>query len=190
MALVTYHRHMTQRVTTDPYWRVNCNAYSGAMLVVDSTLGGMTGITGKLIRSLSSEPVPDPDSPGLNIPQVLNVCRKLHVPMTNMEGHSWAEVNKALNERRRVTLAIDYGELPEVDKCQGHADFGHQIVLIERFTSPGGTEVIRGSDPLCTGPRVYVAERLQKAAIKLARDTGIATGVRFAMTRPIPRIEG
>lgn len=184
--MTVYHRHMTQRVTTDPYWRVNCGAYSGAMLINDSVLGGLTGITGKYVRSLSSEPVPDPGSPGLNIPQVLNVMRKLHVPAWDMTDHPWHDLTDALQEGRRVTLSIDYGELAEVNKCQGHADFGHQIVLIDYRKAD---DTVRGSDPLCSGVRRYRVSAIQPAARAFARQTGVMIGVRWAMTRQIPQVK-
>ena len=188
MALQTYHVHMTQRKSSDPYWQFNCGAYSGAMLIEDATLGGLSGITGRVVRSLSSEPVPDPASPGLNIPQVLNVMRKLHVEATDMSGHTWSEMMTALNEQRRVTLSIDYGELPAASKCQAKGDFGHQIVLIDRQVR-NGVEMVHGSDPLCSGVRFYIGDELKAAAQAFARQTNLTTGLRWAMTRSIPKVE-
>ncbi len=36
-----YHVHMTQRVPSDPWWRVNCTAYCAAMVITDATHSGV-----------------------------------------------------------------------------------------------------------------------------------------------------
>jgi hypothetical protein len=184
--MTVYHRHMTQRVSTDPYWRNNCSAYSGAMLINDSTLGGLLGITGRYVREKSSEPIPDPQSPGLNIGQIRSVASGLRVPLYDKQGRPWSELVTALEEGRRVGLQLDYGELPAVSKCQAQGDFGHMIVIAH--VRPDGIGM-PGSDPLCTGVRVYRASELRHAAEVFARNTGLSSGVRWCTTRRIPEVK-
>jgi hypothetical protein len=77
---------LTQKNNTDPYHTVNCCAYSFAMLTDANTYGGCR-ITGAQVRALTNEPKPDPDSPGLNISQVMAVSHKLHLTIgSNLHG--------------------------------------------------------------------------------------------------------
>lgn len=48
---------------------VDCTAWGGA-LVTDAHTEGRTQLSGRAIRLASDEPIPDPDSPGLNVGQV------------------------------------------------------------------------------------------------------------------------
>lgn len=48
---------------------VDCSAWSAALLV-DAHTTGVIKVSGRAIRLRTDEPVPDPDSPGLNLPQV------------------------------------------------------------------------------------------------------------------------
>lgn len=56
--------------------RYDCTAYAAA-IVTDAHTGGKTRVTGRQVRLASSEPVPDPKSPGLNLPQVDAAVRSL-----------------------------------------------------------------------------------------------------------------
>lgn len=180
--MAIYHRHMTQRVPSDPNWAVNCTAYCGAMLADDSTLGGLLGITGKLIRAKSSEPDPDPGSPGLNILQVRSVLTGLRIPTQDMTGSPRGDVLEALEEGRRVLLQLTYGKLG-AHRCQS-GSFGHAVVLVK--IAPDGD--LWASDPLCNRAKKYPREVVFDAAQDFARDTGVSNGLRWLMTRKIQRI--
>lgn len=54
----------------------DCTAYSAAILLHAHTKG-VTTTTGRTVRLRSDEPIPDPDSPGLNYPQVDASIRKI-----------------------------------------------------------------------------------------------------------------
>lgn len=185
MATKTYHSHQTQRVASDPHWSVNCTAYCGSMLITDATLGG-TKVTGAQVRAMSDEPKPDASSPGLNISQIVTVARKLHVGITDYTGHSWQEAVRAMDAGRRVQLAIDYKSLGGY-RCQVGGDFGHAVVMVK--VSAASRANIVCSDPLCKTVKVYPATVLHTAAERFARDTGLSSGIRFAITRPVPRVE-
>jgi hypothetical protein len=185
VATKVYHSHQTQRVASDPHWSVNCTAYCGAMMITDATLGG-TKITGRQVRAMSSEPKPDAGSPGLNLSQIHTVAAQLHVAFTDMSGHSWQEAVRAMDEGRRVQLAVDYKSLGGY-RCQAGGDFGHAVVMVK--VSAASRANIVCSDPLCSAVKVYPSTVLHTAAEKFARDTGILRGIRFAVTRPVPRVE-
>lgn len=186
MALETYHRHMTQRVSTDPYWQYNCSAYSGAMLINDATLGGMFGITGRLVREMSSEPKPDPASPGLNIPQIITVGHKLKVKLDDLTSRPWDDLIHALNIGRRVMLQVDYATLGKY-RAQANGDFGHMLVLIKVGSADPSTIIV--SDPLAPNIKSIPKSVLQDAGRTFARETGLNSGLRWSATRRIPRIE-
>lgn len=176
-----YHRHMTQRVTTDPHWAVNCTAYCAAMLIGDATLGGVA-ITGRQVRGQSDEPQPEPGSPGLNITQIIDVARRHHVRIVDNTRQPWEDLKTAVTHGRRVMLQIDYASLPRDVQCQKGGDFGHAIV-VANFNKDG---TVRASDPLCSKQLDYDPEVIRKAAVKFARDTGVSNGLRWCSTRQVP----
>lgn len=178
--MTVYHKHLTQRVPSDPHWAVNCTAYCAAMLANDSTLGGLVGITGRYIRRQSSEPNPDPGSPGLNIGQVRSVLTGLHIPTADQTGKDRFAVIDALEEQRRVLLQVSYRALGSF-RCQAGGDFGHAVVLYD-YAADGQ---VWASDPLCDKGRKYPRELIFDAAQEFARDTGVPAGLRWMMTRPI-----
>jgi len=181
-----YHRHMTQRVSSDPHWRVNCMAYAGAMVINDATLGGEFGVTGQNVRKYSDEPNPDPGSPGLNIQQIVNVARdRYRVNLANRIGNDWNTMLHELQSGsgRRIFAAIEYKELGD-DRCQAGGDFAHAIVIVR--SSPNALLV---SDPLCSTAKWISKTRVNAAMVAMAKTTGHGPGyLWWGMTRPIPRI--
>jgi hypothetical protein len=181
--MTTYHKHYTQRVPSDPNWRVNCTAYCGAMMADDITLGGLLGVSGAVVRAASDEPHPDPASPGLNLQQVDTAIRKAYrVSIANQTGKSWSSLAALLRSRHRILLQIDYASLGGY-RAQANGDFGHAIVLVE-FRDGG--KLIYASDPLASTARLYPAAIIQKAATVFAHNTGLASGLWFANSRAIP----
>ncbi len=174
--MTPYHVHLTQRVPSDPYWRVNCTAYCGAMLITDSGVR----ISGESVRRRSDEPVPDRGSPGLNIQQIVNVGRGLHVPIIDCTGRSWSEVKNLVLGDRRALVQIDYASLGDW-RCQVGGDFGHAIVI-----AWWGRTTVEVSDPLCRTARVYPEHVIRHAAQVFAEQTGVP-GIRFAVTRRLSR---
>lgn len=179
-----YHQHMTQKVPSDPYWRVNCTAYCLAMCINDSVLGGMTGINGQNMRALSNEPNPDPGSPGLNLSQCEGVARKLHVPFFDKTGESWATAMSRVGAAgSRAIVQIDYASLGAL-RCQANGDFGHAIVAV---LFDAANNRVRASDPLCAVTRWYPEAIIKQAAERFARNTGQASGIRYGITRVVPK---
>lgn len=183
-----YHKHMTQRVASDPHWTVNCTAYCGAMAVNDSVLGGLLGINGRAFRALSDEPNPDPSSPGLNLQQIQQVCRKLRVPFYNMTGNGWDDLRNAVGQgtvaSSRAILQLWYGAIPPEYRAQDSADFGHAVLAVA-FDFAGRR--VRASDPLAKVTRWYPESVLRDAAAEFSRRTGHADSfVWYGITRRVP----
>lgn len=178
--MTAYHQHMTQRVPSDPHWKVNCTAYSAAMAITDATLGGLH-ITGQEVRALSDEPTPQAGSPGLNIPQIVAVSHHLRVEMSDQTGKDWATVMHFLGTGRRVVIQVDYASLGAA-RCQANGDFGHAMCLV----GPGGPGHVFGSDPLCRVMNNYRENQVRLAAETFGQQTHLKAGaIRFAVTRTI-----
>ena len=181
--------HLTQRVSSDPYWPFNCGAYSLARATNAATVGGLK-ITGRAVRALSSEPIPDPRSPGLNIPQLVAVSKQLRVPITDKTGGTWADVVAVLDivgAGRRVIANIDYAAWSE--RCQDrNIDFGHALTL-DAVRKVDGVMQVLASDPLCDRLQWYRAGNVRDAMLAWGRKIGLPAGqVAYAVTRAIPLI--
>jgi hypothetical protein len=176
-----YHKHMTQRVYSDPNWRVNCTAYCAAMLITDATLGG-ADVTGRIVRAWSSEPNPSPGSPGLNITQIIDVAWQFRVKITDHQKQPWSEAMRLLDDGRRVLMQLDYKELGKY-RCQATGDFAHAVVLVRPAEADG---FIRVSDPLCSEGKRIPEAVVKEAARVFARRTGVDVGLRWCATRVVP----
>ncbi len=179
--------HLKQLVSSDPYGKYNCSAVCLARAVNAATLGGLK-ISGKEVRAMSDEPVPDPHSPGLNIQQLVNVSKKLRVPIIDRTGGTWADVVAVLDTAgpgRRVIAQIEYAKLG-TDRCQAGGDFGHALTL-DAIRSRGGQSETLASDPLCSGLKWYRSAVIRDAMLAFAVNTGLTGGrLRWAVTREIP----
>lgn len=179
--------HLYQLVASDPYGPKNCTAYATARAINAATLGGLV-VTGRQVRALSSEPVPDPASPGLNLAQAVAVSIKLRVPLVNRSGEGWDYVVSVLDivgPGRRVIAQIDHDAWQ--DKCQTSGHFLHALTLDALRRRNGRMEIL-GSDPLCRSLRWYRAGNVRDAMA--AFTGGDPRRLSFAVTREIPLIAG
>ena len=169
-------RFQTQRLASDPHGMVNCSAYSLAMGIEFATAGNLT-ITGRQVRALSSEPSPDAGSPGLNIPQLVQVAAGLRCPIVNQTGKSFADLERFIDDGMGVLVQGLYSRLKPGDPFNG----GHMILVTEQ--SPGNGAMLVW-DPLEKAAKPY------QTAIVRAYAQGLATngGLRFATTRKPPYV--
>ena len=183
-----YHKHMTQRVSSDPYHWQNCTAYCMAMFATDTTLGGLVGMTGRYIRSISNEPIPDPASPGLNLAQMKTVANKLRISYTSQIGQQWDTFAKQVGKAggRRAILQVDYDVLQAMIPglvCQKTGKFDHAILVVRVAAT------VMASDPLCTATKEYPIAAIRAAAEKFGRDHGmVGGGLYYAVSRDIPQV--
>lgn len=164
----------------DKWGKYNCSTYSFARQVEYTTLGGIVGVSGALVRALSDEPTPDPDSPGINIHQLVTVAHRLRIEFEDRTGDGWSGVMKALAERRSVFLQLDAAVLPKAIRpwTPRVKPFPHATV-IDWKTAAG----LHWYDPV-TGKDRYVTE----AQLRPAAEALLKT-IRFAVTRPVPWLE-
>jgi hypothetical protein len=175
-----YHKHLTQRVPSDPYWQYNCAAYATAMAVNDSVLGGLSNVTGQRIRALSSEPIPDPTSPGLNVSQCVAAAGKLGVRMYRKQEPWHVLRNRVGSGASRALLPVHYDSMDPFG-CQSAGDFGHMLLVV-LFDG----DRVRASDPLCDVTKWYPENVLRRAAETFVNGTTIT----YAVTRVVPKVGG
>jgi hypothetical protein len=187
MAVVYRPKHQRQITPADRYGGVNCTACSAAMAIDRATLGAVY-VTGGTIRARSNEPIPDPKSPGLNLPQVVNVAFKLQSKaepkgadewLENRAGAPWSALMRALREFRGVVLQGDYDQLPPAFSCQKSMK-GDHAVYVNHVSGDGDLYVM---DPLCKSAREVPEAVMRAYAEKFARTVGRYPGVLFATTR-------
>jgi len=183
MASVYKPRHQRQLAPgTGPTGRYDCTAYSAAMAIDRATLGG-TEVSGKQVRLASNEPVPDPDSPGLNLSQIVAVAFRWHVELENRTGAPWSAVTAALREGRGVILQGDADQVGAFNCQKGFA--GNHAVYVNHISGDGD---LYWQDPLCVAGK-EIPEKIARAyAEKFARTAGRYPGVLFATTRKTPLI--
>jgi hypothetical protein len=181
VSLTTYQpRFQRQLVISDPYGKFNCSAYSLAMEIDYATTGGLP-ISGKEIRALSSEPKPDPASPGLNIAQLVEVAKKLRVPIADQTGKPIETLVTYLKQHQACIVQGDSGVF--VPKYQENPFDGPHAVLI--------TDIDQGADDLWVWNPLNSSPRLIPLAVVRAYALGLkvpntAAGIRFAVGRPSP----
>lgn len=178
MGTIYRPKHVRQLLVGDKYGGTNCTASSAAMAIDRATMGGI-GVTGKTVRAASNEPIPDPASPGLNLPQIVNVAFGWHVILQNRTGAPWASVIAALKEGRGLVLQGDYDQIPP--GFSGQLNFkGDHAVYVNHVSGDGD---LYWQDPL-RAAAIEIPEAIARAyAEKFARTVGTYPGVLFATTR-------
>lgn len=193
VAVIYRPRHQRQLVSSDPHGKDNCTAYCAAMLMDAATFGGMV-VTGRTVRALSSEPTPDPASPGLNIRQIVAVSKKLRVPLVDFTGNTTSYARSLMGSPtvagRRLMLQVDYGAMGAWRAPGSTFAGGHAVNVYAVRDRPGMDDAALTGDPLRTG-LVWIPWRvIEAAALAFARQTGVtaAGAIRFCGTRRVPFI--
>lgn len=154
---------------------VNCTAYATAMAVSHATCGSEY-VTGKQIRAYTNEPVPDPKSPGLNLPQVAEAAGDVGVHLDVRIGTAavtWAEYERRRLAGQGAILQVSYATIADSLYDAGNGFRGNHAVF----------ETLHATyDPLADGRRpgvytysgkVYDRATIRSAAARL--DTGNGT---------------
>lgn len=186
MSFIYKPRHQYQlRPGSAPTGGYDCTAYAAAMAIDRHTMGGVR-VTGRQVRLASNEPTPDPDSPGLNIPQIIQVAATWHVELIDRRGAPWSAVLTALREGRGVILQGDAEEfLGTPFVCQTGFRGDHAIYL-NHETGDGD---LYHMDPLCRRPNANMEPVIaRRYAEKLARNAGTPGRLFFATTRITPNV--
>lgn len=169
---------------TDPIGKYSCGAYATAVLVDYATIGGVL-VSGKYVRSLTNEPVPDPASPGLSIPQLVAAAKKMNVELTDRSGQTWSSMVDSLRGGRGVLFNVLYEALPVELRAQlSPAVGGHAMAATQLDTEQTRALVY---DPLRGKPLWMSLASLSVASVAWAKRIG-SGGVIYATTRVVPKV--
>lgn len=111
---VPFASQLRQGGATGP---VDCMAWAASRAIGHATCGAKLP-TGRQIRLLSNEPVPDPMSPGLRLQQVADVAREDFGVHFDVHGTTYSQVTFGEYESRRLAgqgcvLAIGYAPIAD-----------------------------------------------------------------------------
>lgn len=148
----------------------DCTAWSASRLIAKVT-NGLRVPYGQRIRALSSEPVPDPRSPGLNIPQVSDVAydeyRVYFEQHVGSRAMDWAEYEELRRGGRGAVIQVSYQPIAEsrYDAGRGFVG-GHAMFEDQHLTGDSladgrakGVHLWRPGDP-----EVYPRSLMKEAA--------------------------
>lgn len=145
---------------------IGCTDTAFAMCVDAETIGGVR-VSEATVRGLSDEAHPDPNSPGLNLDQLEDVARKLHVGFTSQKGKGWAALVESLMTNHRLVAQLWYADL-------GGSKIGH-AVYVEQLLS-GKALIV---DPMKGKPQWVPSATLRKAMLSFAVRAGVKGGGLF-----------
>lgn len=167
----------------DPTGRYSCAAYSGAILADYATVGGVR-ISGKQLRQMTDEPIPDKASPGLTIPQVAAALRKTNVTLVDKTGESWSSLVTNVKGGRGALINVYYEALPAEYRAQSSPVGGHSMAMTQ-LDETG----LRGLvyDPLRGNPMWIPLTHLNIAMTAWAKKVG-SGGVVYGTTRVVPKV--
>ena len=187
-ARIYRNAHIQQKLRTASGTLYGCTDSCGAMFADSVTLGGVR-TTEAGFRKMSPEPIPDPASPGLNIPQFIATLWKLRIVSIDKTGETWADLIRYLNEDRRVMLQLDNYTFNDCGRSRvGHAVFLQAQREITLGSGKRATRIL-ADNPMCSVGKWYPPSQLKNAAEVFGDQTGVpGAGIRFAVSRIVPRM--
>ena len=149
--------------STGPY---DCTAWAASRAIGHATCGNHVP-SGRKIRLQSDEPVPDPRSPGLNLPQVANVASDhygVHLEVhTGYQALTWTEYEAARGSGRGAIIQLSYAVIHGTPFDAGRGFTGGHAMFESRHST---------YDPLADGRdstyrwqlRLYPRDLMKRAA--------------------------
>ena len=130
-------------LSDDPYGWSGCTAYAAGM-AGDFDTCGQTVLSGKRVRQLSSEPIPDPASPGLNLRQVDDALNRYGIDLETRYRLPWADFVRKIEKGEGAILQGATGPFLSTPFRSTSGDINHAI-----FVPPGWGAM----DPAADGRR-------------------------------------
>jgi hypothetical protein len=127
----------------DRFGWVGCTAYAAGM-ASDFDSCGKTILTGKQVRQLSSEPIPDPASPGLNLRQIDAAANRYGIDLDVQYRLPWDDVVRRIDKGEGAVLQGATGPFLSTKYRSTAGDINHAI-----FVPPGWGAM----DPAADGRR-------------------------------------
>lgn len=175
----------------DPYGRFDCTAWSAA-LVTDAHTQGKTKLTGTQVRAATDEAVPDPASPGLNLPQVDRAIYDLTRQAVNLDtrlGMARLNAQTLIVDGRWAIVQVNRGILVARGFLEGFSG-GHALTVHAREidAQPVLGDPLVGHYVRCTWDALWDAagaliNRPSQANVSLTRD--LTPDYRWVL-RPVP----
>lgn len=151
---------------TGPY---DCTAHSAAVVIRASTCGAKAP-SGRTIRLQSSEPVPDPRSPGLNLDQVDAVAAKYGVYLDTRIGYqsvTWAEYERRRKAGQPVILQVLYAAVADSRYDAGRGFRGNHAIAETTHATYDPLADGRAAGVFRWNGTVYTRSVIQTAAARL-----------------------
>jgi hypothetical protein len=168
---------------TGPY---DCTAWAASRLIAKVT-NGVRVPYGQRIRALSSEPIPHPSSPGLNIPQVSDVAwdeyRVYFEQRVGSRALDWAEYEERRQGGSGMVIQLSYQPIAESKYDAGRGFVGgHAIFEDQHLTGDSladgrakGVYLWRAGNPILY-PRSLIREAAGDLIIGYAEGRAIRAG--------------
>jgi hypothetical protein len=170
----------------DPYGWFGCGAHSTAM-GIDAVTAGAIVPSGKEVRDLTNEAIPDKGDPGLVLPQLIVACKRFGMHWIGRTGVAWNVAVNDLKQRRWLVINVWYASLPVKYRSQAAASFGHSMGLMA-ISGDGQSSLLY--DPLAKAARWVPLSVLHTAMAEWAKRCGHPSEVIYMATvATIPIVE-
>lgn len=159
--------------STGPY---DCTAWAASRAIGHSTCGAKLP-SGRNIRLLSNEPIPDPNSPGLNLPQVQDVAWDDYGVWLDVRigarKVTWGEYEKRRNAGQGAIIQVRYAAIADSKYDAGRGFRGNHAIFETVHATYDSLADGRYTGCFRYNGTVYTREILKTAAGQL--DTGGGT---------------
>lgn len=177
-ALIYRPTHQQQKLRLNGVL-IGCTDTSTAMYADAVTMGGVK-ITEAIVRQMSNERLPDPASPGLNIPQCIAVMKQFHIAMTDRTSYGPETFQSLVSDNRKQLAQLWYSAI-------GGTPIGHAVLVQYRELRHGQWfDLI--NDPMRTAAVWMEEDRVLAGMKEFAMRSGLASGLRFATSRKVQKM--
>lgn len=160
----------------------DCTAWAARVAIATSSCGKSVP-SGRTIRLLSSEPVPDPRSPGLNLPQVAAVASRYGVTLDvriGWQAVTWAEYEDRRKDGQPTILQVSYSPINHSKYDASPSFFGNHAIAETTHATYDSLADGRRAGIWRFDGTVYPRALIQTAAAELN------TGIPGHVTHPNP----
>ena len=154
---------------------VDCGPHALAM-GLDAVTHSAVVPSGRMIRALTDEPVPQPGDPGVTHAQLLAAAKRFGARFTD-EVRPWASLEASLRDRRWVCLSVWYPAMGSW-MAQRPGEFGHDIGVM----AVGGDDGTLVFDPLARAARWIPISTVRAAAEEWGRRSRVPGRVRYLLS--------
>jgi len=167
MACATHVADASFQIGAGATGGVDCTAHSASNAIDHATCGAKDP-GGRTIRLKSSEPVPDPNSPGLNLSQVATVAKNHYGVSLDIRIGSrkvpWAEYEKRRTSGQGAIIQVNYGPIADSKYDAGRGFRGGHAMFESAHATYDPLADGRASGVFRHNGSVYDRDIIKKAA--------------------------